>query len=291
MSHCPIALALLAALLALVAPAHAEEKVLDAPENACWDRASRSWFVSSLGGGLSLAKDHYGWISRFDENGKVIAARWVENLDAPTGMAIANRRLYVADRDRVVEIDIASAKVVSTIALPGARFPNDIAAAPGGALFVSDTELNRIYRVDENHEVEVWLESDRLQNPNGLWVDGDQLIVGTWGPMTDIASFATKHPGTILRVALSDKRISPVGDGQPIANFDGIVKLGPDYFATDWTGGRLLKIAPDGRVRTVLSGFWQLADLGVDEERGVLALPVMSENRLIFLDRTALCAD
>jgi hypothetical protein len=45
--------ATLAAALAL--PAVAGEVVLDAPEAAHWHAASGSWFVSNLGGGLSLA--------------------------------------------------------------------------------------------------------------------------------------------------------------------------------------------------------------------------------------------
>ena len=53
-------------------------------------------------------------------------------------------------------------------------------------------------------------------------------------------------------------------------------------------GGRLLKISQTGTVTMVLSGFWQLADLGVDPERGILALPVMSENRLILFNTRAL---
>lgn len=275
--------------LMLAAPRLAADQViLDAPESACWDPGSRSWFVANLGGGLSLAKDGYGWVSRFDETGRLVASRWVEFLDAPTGMAVTGRRLYVADRDGVVEIDIDTAKVLTTIALPGVKFANDVAAAPNGDLYVSDTELNRIYRVNQRREVEVWLASERLENPNGLWVDGDDLIVATWGPMTDIATFATKRPGTLLRVRVADKQITPLGDGKPIANFDGIVKLGTSYFATDWRAGRLLKVSPDGQVQTVLSGFWQLADLGVDPERGVLALPVMSENRLLLLNTAAL---
>ncbi len=281
---------LIMAIAAVVAvPIRAAEQVmLDAPEGACWDAGSRSWFVSNLGGGLSLARDGYGWISRFDESGRLVASRWVEFLDAPTGMAVVGRRLYVIDRAGVVEIDIDTAKVLTTIALPDGKFANDVAAAPNGDLYVSDTELNRIYRLGERRVAEVWLASERLENPNGLWVDGEDLIVATWGPMTDIATFATRHPGTILRVRLADKQITPLGDGKPIANLDGIVKLGPSYFATDWRGGRLLRISPAGHVQTVLSGFWQLADLGVDPEGGVLALPVMSEDRLILVNTTAL---
>ncbi|MEZ5593172.1 MAG: hypothetical protein R3F53_21670 [Gammaproteobacteria bacterium] len=31
----------------------------------------------------------------------------------------------------------------------------------------------------------LWIQDDQLENPNGLFVDGDQMIIGSWGKMTD----------------------------------------------------------------------------------------------------------
>jgi len=267
-----------------ILPAHADEEVqvLDAPENAYWHADSQSWFVSNLGGGLSLEEDGYGWVTRFDKFGRVISPRWVENLDAPTGMAARNGRLFVADRGRVHEVDIESGKIVRVINLTGSEFVNDVAISSAGRVFVSDTAKNRIYEVLGSQSV-VWLESEKLQSPNGLWVQGNSLIVASWGPMTDIATFATKHAGTLLRVDIASKSITTIGDGKPIANFDGVVAVGSTYYATDWTGGRLLRITEEGNVSVVMSGFSQLADLGFDPERNQLGLPIMKDNRFILL--------
>lgn len=263
---------------------HADEEmqVLDAPENAYWHADSQSWFVSNLGGGLSLEKDGYGWVARFDSSGRIVSPRWVDKLDAPTGMAAHNGRLFVADRGRVHEVDIESGKVARVINLPDSEFVNDVAITSGGRVFVSDTAKNRIYEVADGQAV-VWLESEALQSPNGLWVHGDSIVVAAWGPMTDLATFATKHAGTLLRVDIKTKTIEPVGSGEPIANFDGVVAVGNTYYATDWTGGRLLRITEQGVVSVVMSGFQQLADLGFDPERNVLGLPVMKDNRFILL--------
>lgn len=280
--------ALAAALAAVVVatPARAandQPRALDAPEAAYWHADSRTWFVSNLGGGLSLARDGYGWLTRYDADGKLIKGRWVEGMDAPTGIASVGNLLYVADRAGVHEVDVQRAKIVRTIAIPGSKFLNDVAAAPNGDLFVSDFEANRIYRLDRERKPEVWLEGEQLQNPNGLIVDGAHLVIATWGPMTDPATFAVKHPGTVLRADLKTRQLTPVGKGEPIASFDGIVKAGEDYFATDWPGGRLLRISKAGKVREVLTGFHQLADLGYDPSSNTIALPVMSDNRVIFL--------
>lgn len=256
---------------------------LDAPEAAYWHAESRTWFVSNLGGGLSLARDGYGRLSRYDENGKLLNAHWVKGMDAPTGIAAFGNLLYVADRSGVHEIDVKKAKILRTIEIVNSKFLNDVAAAPNGDLFVSDFEANRIYRLNNERKAEVWIEGVELQSPNGLIVDGNYLIIATWGPMTDPSTFAVKHPGTLIKADLSTRKLSPIGKDHPIASFDGVVVVGEQYFATDWPNGRLLRISRDGIVREVLTGFYQLADLGYNPENNILAMPVMSDNRLIFL--------
>lgn len=264
------------------------EGPLDAPEAAYWHAESRTWLVSNLGGGLSLARDGLGWLARYDERGELLSARWVEGMDAPTGMAAVGNLLYVADRRGVQEIDVDQGRILRTIEVPGARFLNDVAAAPNGDLFVSDFEANRIYRLGADRKAQVWIEDERLQNPNGLIVDGRHLVIATWGPMIDPATFAAERPGTVLRADLESRELAPLGQGQPIASFDGIVKVGEEYWATDWPRGRLLRIAETGRVREVVSGLHQLADLGYNPADETIALPVMSDNRVIFLRLGAL---
>ncbi len=271
-------------LLLLPWQVYAEEDipVLDAPENAYWHAESRSWFVSSLGGGLSLEKDGFGWVTKFDASGAVVAPRWADGLDAPSGMTGFDGSLYVVDRGRVHEIEIDTGRTIRQIELPGSEFANDATVTPEGDVFVSDTATNRIYRI-ANGTAAIWLESEELQSPNGLWVSGQTLIVATWGPMTDITTFAAKHPGTLLLIDLATKAITPVGKGAPIAHFDGVISTGDAYYATDWAGGRLLRIALNGAVHTMLSGFEQLSDLGYNPENKQLGLTVMKDNRFILL--------
>ena len=37
-----------------------EEIAYDAPDQAVWHAPSKTWFVSNLGGGISLERDNYG---------------------------------------------------------------------------------------------------------------------------------------------------------------------------------------------------------------------------------------
>ncbi|MDG1729316.1 MAG: hypothetical protein P8K68_09655 [Algibacter sp.] len=197
-------------------------------------------------------------------------------------MASYNGYLYVADRGVLVKINIAKGKIVEKITLPGSRFPNYVATANNGDVYVSDTYENTIYKVTENGKVNVFVKDERLECPNGLWVSGGKLIVATWGPMTNEATFETSKKGTLKWIDRKTRKIHTVGKGEPIANFDGVVQYGDFYYATDWTGGRLLKISLKGEVVSeIVTGFSQFADLGIDIQKGIIVIPEMSKNRII----------
>jgi DNA-binding beta-propeller fold protein YncE len=259
-------------------------KTLDAPESAYFDKGSQAWYISNLGGGfVTIEKDSYGWISKLDTNGKIIKSRWVQGLDAPTGIASYGNKLYVADRGVLVEIDIPSAKIIRKIPLVGSQFVNDVAAAPNGDIYVSDTFTDTIYRLPHNGKIEVFYASHKLEYPNGLWIDGDYLIIATWGPMTNRATFETSRKGTLKRLNIKTKKLENIGAGVPIANMDAVVKYGNYYYASDWVGGKLLRIDAAGKQKVMLSGFSQFADFGIDSERGILMMPEMSTNRVFTI--------
>ena len=96
------------------------QKIYDAPDQVVWHAASRTWFISNLGGGISLEKDNNAWITRTDEKGKIINPFWIgkkEGMHALSGMTIAENYLYVVDRDGVYKIDIDSNEDISDFSL------------------------------------------------------------------------------------------------------------------------------------------------------------------------------
>ena len=241
--------------------------VYDAPDQAVWDPSSRSWFVSNLGGGISLERDGYGWIVKLDQTGKVIDPRWVENLDAPSGMVVAGNLLYVVDRDGLYEINIATAKISHFYKVTAPQFLNDVALGPDGQLYVSDFSAQRIYRVDpERKTVEIF-----------------KLIVASWGPIVDPATFATSRKGAVLSVDLHTKTIVPyLKEGLEVGNLEGIAKVGDDFYITDWMSGLLLRITKES-FSVVISGLKNPTDPNYAEELGVLAIPEHGSNRVLFI--------
>ena len=245
------------------------------PESAFWDAASKAWFVSNVVGG-ETTKDGQGWISRLDANGKVVKARWVTGLNAPHGIRIRGRFLYVADVDQLVVVDLRNARIRARIDAPGAKFLNDVATGSGSDVFVSDTLKSAIYRCTGDRTCEVFLETQDLEGPNGLLVEGNRLTVASFGLITDPETFATKAPGRLLSVDLDTKKITVLGDGKPIGNLDGLEKDGADYLVTDCMAGKLIRVSNGGEVTVLHDNLKSSADIGYDPTRKLIALPEMN---------------
>jgi streptogramin lyase len=258
----------------------------DAPDQCVWHAASRTWFVSNLGGGISLAKDAYGWITRLDEKGKVIHPFWIglaERMHAPSGMVATDRHLYVCDRDGVYEIDIAKRKISKFFPIPQGQFINDIALADSGDLYVSDFFANRIYRLPlESRLAEVWLEMDRLEAPDGLYIDDGKLIVASWGVLSEPGTFNTSKKGDLLKIDLKTRKIEMLS--KEAGNLEGITRAGDHYYVTDWAAGKLLKIhAATGQVSDLLTGLRNPTDPGYAPELGVVAFPQHTGDQVLFI--------
>ena len=76
------------------------------------DPATGAIYVSNIAGAI-MQKDGNGFISKLKPDGTFIAREWVKGLNAPTGLALHDRTLYVADVDELVEINIASGEIAN----------------------------------------------------------------------------------------------------------------------------------------------------------------------------------
>ena len=152
-----------------------------APESAYFDAASNAVFVSNINGQI-LEKDGNGYISRLTPEGEVVTAKWATGLNAPKGMRSIGGMLWVTDIDEVVAIDIASGRVASKVRVDGASFLNDLATAPDGTVYASDSSASTIFAVKDGKSSVFVAGADAVEQPNGLLVDRGRLILGTIGP-------------------------------------------------------------------------------------------------------------
>lgn len=285
--------ALAVALCALSTPAgaHAPSEVsgFENPESVFWDGEAGAFYVSNFGGRAfnPVGREEDGYVSRLSGEGKVTGAKWVTGLRSPKGMRRSGGLLYVADVGQVVVIDIAVGTIKTKIDLDpiGAQFPNDVALdQASGDIYVSDMTRNAIYRLpDGSLTPEVWLESPNLESPNGLLVDGGNLMVAGFGRDLDPTTFKAGGPGRVLTVNLATKAITPYADLGQMAQLDGIEKLGTDFLVTDNAGGRLVRVRPDGSTTDIASGISNAADLGLRPGDRLAAIPDLDSNVVKFL--------
>lgn len=251
---------------------------LNNPESVEYDPGSNTLFISNVNGNPN-EKDGNGYISRITPDGHMIAQHWVTGLNAPKGLVVSGNKLYAADIDTLVEIDIPTATITNRYTVSDAKFLNDVTADADGNVYVSDMVMDRIH-ILHNGVFSIWLESPELLNPNGLLVVGNQMIVCAWGVMTD--GFATKVPGHLLSISMTDKTIRPIGNGSPVGNLDGVE---PDsdgnFYVTDWMAGKLFHIKKDGSVNLLLTLQQGMADLEYMDNSQIALLPMMADNKLL----------
>ena len=118
---------------------------LHSPESVYYDAASGFVFSSQIGGDAA-AKDGNGRIVTLTLDGKVVDTNWITGLNAPKGLRASRGTLFVVDIDEVIGIDIAAGRISSRVKTD-AKFLNDVATAPDGAVYATDSFQNRVYVV------------------------------------------------------------------------------------------------------------------------------------------------
>ncbi|MCK1717392.1 SMP-30/gluconolactonase/LRE family protein [Bradyrhizobium sp. 141] len=233
--------------------------------------------MSNVNGG-PMKKDGNGFISKLGPDGKVVTIEWVKGLDSPTGLALANGKLYAADVDRIAEIDTAKGEIIQRYEAPGSKFLNDLTADKTGRVYASDMVTNSIWVLDGG-KLALLIQDDTLDNPNGLLAEDGRLVVASWGKMAP--DLSTKVPGHMKVVDLATKKVSALGDSTPAGNFDGVVPDGKGgYLVTDWVSGGLFQVANNGKPTRLLPLAKGSADLGVGSD-GIIMIPMMMDGTVL----------
>lgn len=189
----------------------------EAPEGVAVD--GDVLYISNVAG-EGDAKDGEGWISRVSMDGTVLEEKWIEGLNAPKGLGIRDGKLFVSDYDAYHVIDIARGEIENTYPVEGAGFLNDIAVWQNG-VYLSDSGSARIFQIDVNGYKE-WLADERLGGVNGLWPDGDRLLI------------ATMSSGSLLETR-GARDLTEIATGMD--NADGIAVLDDgSYLVSSWPG-------------------------------------------------------
>lgn len=255
------------------------------PESALWSAKEDAWFVSNINGSPT-AKDSNGFISRVSRDGVIDSLHFIEGgkngvtLNGPKGLAQVGDTLWVADIDAVRAFNAHTGAPIATVELGKlATFLNDIAVGADGTLYITDSGIgfdakggithpgpDRIFEL-RGRNATIAVEGDFLEHPNGITWDGTNgrfVVVAFGGPHI----FGWK-PGVA--------KIDTIGTGP--GGQDGVEFVGGDLLVTSWADSSVFAMSSSGNIRKV-TGVPSPADIGVDQLRGLLAIPLFTQNKV-----------
>jgi len=256
---------------------------LATPESVQHEPQSDTYLVSNINGD-PLAKDDNGFISKLAPDGTVVALKWIDGasadveLNAPKGIGFSAGKLFVADIDVIRTFDLATGKPLAQIKVPGAAFLNDVAVGPDGTVYVSDTGLtagkeglepnkkDAIYKVGADGKLATLIKGEQLGLPNGLFADATGLSVATW-------------QGKLYKVSYDGKQeaISTA----PGAQLDGLLHTGDgQVLLSSWEKSMVYLGTADGQFSPLISDLKSPADLGYDNVRGQVLVPLFMDNAI-----------
>ena len=248
------------------------------PESVKWDSAQDVYFVSNINGAPN-AKDGNGYISRVSPDGAITDSAFIKGLNAPKGIALVHDTLWVTDIDVVRAFDAKTGAPGATLRIPGAVFLNDIAAAPDGSLYVTDTPVrfgasgaehvgsDQIFRIAPNHTVSSAIKNDSLGRPNGIaWDAANNRFV--------VAPFGT---GSLFAWNPSGGSLTVIGTGA--GQFDGIEVVGDVIWVSSWADSSVYRYR-NGEGTNLIKGVPSPADIGYDSKRHRVLIPVFTGNRV-----------
>jgi hypothetical protein len=191
-------------------------------------------------------------------------------------MSILGDRLYVADGDELVAIELATGEVAQRWPVPGATALSDVYAAQrSGRIFVSDPPSDSVW-VLQGDRLTPFVRSPELLGPTGLRVNQGRLVVAGLGHPGEA------RPGRLTAVALEDAQLWPLDEAGLAGNLLGLQAIGDlGWFVTDPTADLIYRVDTSGRVEDRISVPGGPGDLAYLDQLGLLLVPLSRAGALV----------
>ena len=231
-----------------------------------------SVYVSEIG---ERDVDKDGKISKINRDGMIETV--ASGLFDPKGIVFYKDKLYVTDRDVVIEVDLDGSWQVyaGTMLFPKVPvFFNDIDVSNNGTLYVSDSgdfkESGFIFQVKPSGEIDLLFEGNNLiKAPNGVLVlDDSKLLIVDWA-------------GDLLEGDLKSQEINKLSEG--FEGGDGLAYKGNTIYISSWIKGTVYSFE-NGKTKLIAEGFEAAADIALVHDKKVLVVPDMKAGTVTFID-------
>lgn len=260
---------------------------ISTPESVLFDAAGDRFFVSNINGKPNEV-DNNGYITELSADGKVVKPKLIEGgkdkikLDAPKGLGLLNGVLYVSDITVVRKFDVKTGAPKGEIAVKDSTFLNDLAIAPDGRVFVTDsgiklgangfdpTGTDAVYVIDKAGKVKPLAKAKELNGPNGVLFVDNKVLVNTFGS------------NEIYR--LDDKGAKQDVTTVPTGGLDGFASVGDSLFVSSWQGNTIYKGKLGQKFEPLVQGLKGAADFAFDSKRSRVVVPRFTENAVEAYD-------
>lgn len=238
---------------------------LNGPESITYDADAKRFLVSNTLGKNIVTMTPEGKFGKFINKG----------LNEPRGIIIWGKKLFVADHNRLIVIDPATAKILDTINIPEAKMLNDVAVDKTGLVYITDTEKDCVFLVNPKDKSIDKVISPLLKAPNGIVYDmpRDQMFIVGFSKRSPILSLSTKDRGTRI---FMDSIYS---------DLDGIAidDLGRIYIST-WAQDMIFMIPQEqNRFIAQFKEIKDAADIYYHLPNNELVVPLFSQNKVIHI--------
>lgn len=243
------------------------------PESVAYDKKRKVFYVSNQNG------EEPGFISVMSPKGKITSRDWVTGLGDPKGIEVVGDKLYVSDVTSLVEVDVETGKVLRSIPGPESKFLNDVAADADGNIYVSDMLTSAIYKLDLSGEFSIWMSGENLDFPNGLYIDGDNMYLASWGKIVD-GNALEAAPGGVLKIDLNNKNLSK-DSRVSFGNLDGIRPYEGGFIISDWINGAIYSYE-NGVHKKLFDTVRGSGDIAVEDGR--LYIPMAMDDEVLIYE-------
>ena len=246
------------------------------PESAVYDSKNNVIYYSNFDNRYNRHKLPSGYITKANIQGEVLELKWIDSLYAPSGICLHDDKLYIVERNSLSIFSTINRKLIKRCYFPeNMRFANDAIVDDMGNVYITNTApqlgATDIF-IFKDDKIESWIISDELSSLNGIFLDGQSLIVGNSGK------------NKLQRVNIKTKKISTIvslGSGV----IDGIRKdKNGNLFVSLWKG-ELYKINKSGEIIRLLNsvGEFNIADFEYIKENDLLIVPTfLGRNIMAF---------
>lgn len=247
------------------------------PESVFYDAAGDRYLVSNINGSPADV-DGNGYISELLPDGTIKTPKLIAGgekgvkLDAPKGLIIVGKELWVTDISVVRKFDLKTLAPKGDIALPEATFANDIALAADGKVYVSDTSTkpgpkgfeplggDQVLVIDKTGKAKPLAKSKDLGGPNGLFLGPKGLLVN------GMAS------NEVYGLGPKGEKVDVIK--LPNGMLDGMLVVGDSLFVSSWAASAIYKGKLDGTsFQPIVQNVKGPADFGWDSKRSRIVLP------------------